>query len=295
MLNEEEVAPQTFARLESVLAGVEHELIFVNDGSTDRTREHLEGLVATTPHNHLINFSRNFGHQAAFSAGLQKASGQAVVIIDGDLQDPPELILEMLEKWREGFQVVYAQRRSRAGETWFKKTTAKMFYRLIGRLASIDIPPDTGDFRLMDRVVVDAINNLPERNRFLRGLVCWVGFRRTGLLYDRAERVAGTSKYPLKKMMRFAMDGITSFSSLPLRISFSAGLVATFIAFVIGVWGVVEKFVHPMTTSPGWTSLIVAIVFLGGVQLIGIGILGEYIGRIYDEVKQRPMYIEDNK
>lgn len=293
--NEEEVVEKTFLTLENVLAEVEHELIFVNDGSRDRTREIVEGLLEKFPGNRLVNFSRNFGHQAAFSAGLQAASGQAVVIIDGDLQDPPELIHDMLTKWREGYQVVYAQRRSRQGETWFKKTTAHWFYRILNNLTSIDIPPDTGDYRLMDRRVVDQINALPERSRFLRGLVCWVGFKRTGLLYDRAERFAGTSKYPLRKMLRLAIDGITSFSTLPLRLSFTMGLIATMVAFVIGVWGVVEKFIHPVTTSPGWTSLIVAIVFLGGIQLITIGILGEYIGRIYDEVKQRPLYIEDRK
>lgn len=295
VFNEEEVVEKTFLTLESVLSEVEHELIFVNDGSRDRTREIVEGLLEKFPGNRLVNFSRNFGHQAAFSAGLQAAQGDAVVIIDGDLQDPPELIHEMLTKWREGYQVVYAQRRSRQGETWFKKTTAHWFYRILNNLTSIDIPPDTGDYRLMDRRVVDQINALPERSRFLRGLVCWVGFKRTGLLYDRAERFAGTSKYPLRKMLRLAIDGITSFSTLPLRLSFTMGLVATLVAFIIGVWGVVEKFIHPVTTSPGWTSLIVAIVFLGGIQLITIGILGEYIGRIYDEVKQRPLYIEDRK
>lgn len=295
VFNEEEVVEKTFLTLENVLSEVEHELIFVNDGSRDRTREIVEGLLEKFPGNRLVNFSRNFGHQAAFSAGLQAAQGDAVVIIDGDLQDPPELIHEMLTKWREGYQVVYAQRRSRQGETWFKKTTAHWFYRILNNLTSIDIPPDTGDYRLMDRRVVDQINALPERSRFLRGLVCWVGFKRTGLLYDRAERFAGTSKYPLRKMLRLAIDGITSFSTLPLRLSFTMGLVATLVAFIIGVWGVVEKFIHPVTTSPGWTSLIVAIVFLGGIQLITIGILGEYIGRIYDEVKQRPLYIEDRK
>lgn len=292
--NEEEVVAQTFRTLESVLSGVEHELIFVNDGSRDRTRAIVEELLQEFPGHRLVNFSRNFGHQAAFSAGLRNARGQAVVIIDGDLQDPPELIHQMLEKWREGYQVVYAQRRSRAGETFFKKFTAHTFYRLLNSLTSIDIPPDTGDYRLMDRAVVDHLNALPERSRFLRGLVCWVGFRRIGLQYDRAERAAGTSKYPLRKMMRLAIDGITSFSTLPLRLSFTMGLASTAIAGLIGIWGLIEKLLYPATTSPGWTSLIVAIVFLGGIQLITIGILGEYIGRIYDEVKQRPLYIEDH-
>lgn len=295
LFNEEEIIAKTFEVLEGELRGIDHELIFVNDGSTDRTREILEGLLSGTPHNKLVNFSRNFGHQAAFSAGMKHATGDAVVIIDGDLQDPPALIRDMLEKWKEGYQVIYAQRRKRKGETFFKRATAHLFYKTLRALTSIDIPIDTGDFRLMDRSVVDQLNNMPERNRFLRGLVCWVGFRRTGILYDRAERTAGKSKYPFRKMTRLAMDGITSFSSTPLKISFYTGLFATFIAFALFVWSVLEKFLNPATTVPGWASLMTAIVFFGGVQLVCIGILGEYIGRIYDEVKQRPLYIEDKK
>lgn len=295
LYNEEEIVATTFKVLEEELKDVEHELIFVNDGSKDKTREILEGLLPTTPHNKLVNFSRNFGHQAAFSAGLDKASGDAVVIIDGDLQDPPSLIHEMLTKWREGYQVVYAQRNKRAGETIFKRFTAFAFYRLIGKLTSIDIPPDTGDYRLMDRCVVDQLKNLPERSRFLRGLVCWVGFKKIGVKYDRAERTAGTSKYPLKKMIRLALDGITGFSSSPLKISFYMGIFATLVGFGIFVWSIIEKIMSPATTVPGWASLMTVIVFFSGVQLMTIGILGEYIGRIYDEVKQRPLYIEDKK
>lgn len=293
LYNEEEIVAKTFQVLEEELKNVEHELIFVNDGSKDKTREILESLLPSTPYNKLVNFSRNFGHQAAFSAGLDKATGDAVVIIDGDLQDPPSLIHEMLEKWREGYQVVYAQRNKRAGETIFKKFTAFAFYRLIGKLTSIDIPPDTGDYRLMDRCVVDQLKNLPERSRFLRGLVCWVGFKKIGVKYDRAERTAGTSKYPLKKMVRLALDGITGFSSSPLKISFYMGIFATLVGFGIFVWSIVEKIMSPATTVPGWASLMTVIVFFSGVQLMTIGILGEYIGRIYDEVKQRPLYIED--
>ncbi len=295
LYNEEEIVAKTFAVLEQELADIEHELIFVNDGSTDRTREILESLLPTTPQNRLISFSRNFGHQAAFSAGLRHARGQAVVIIDGDLQDPPALIRDMLKKWEEGYQVVYAQRKKRQGETIFKKASAHAFYKILHALTSIDIPMDTGDFRLMDRAVVDQLNALPERNRFLRGLVCWVGFRRTGILYERKERSAGKSKYPLRKMLRLAMDGITSFSTTPLKISFLTGIVATTVAFGLFVWSVLEKFLNPVTTVPGWASLMTAIVFFGGIQLMSIGILGEYIGRIYEEVKQRPLYIEDKK
>lgn len=295
LYNEEEIVAKTFQVLEEELKNVEHELIFVNDGSKDKTREILESLLPSTPYNKLVNFSRNFGHQAAFSAGLDKATGEAVVIIDGDLQDPPSLIHEMLEKWREGYQVVYAQRNKRAGETIFKKFTAFAFYRLIGKLTSIDIPPDTGDYRLMDRCVVDQLKNLPERSRFLRGLVCWVGFKKIGVKYDRAERSAGTSKYPLKKMVRLALDGITGFSSSPLKISFYMGIFATLVGFGVFVWSIIEKIMSPATTVPGWASLMTVIVFFSGVQLMTIGILGEYIGRIYDEVKQRPLYIEDKK
>lgn len=295
LYNEEEIVAKTFQVLEEELKNVEHELIFVNDGSKDKTREILESLLPSTPYNKLVNFSRNFGHQAAFSAGLDKATGEAVVIIDGDLQDPPSLIHEMLEKWREGYQVVYAQRNKRAGETIFKKFTAFAFYRLIGKLTSIDIPPDTGDYRLMDRCVVDQLKNLPERSRFLRGLVCWVGFKKIGVKYDRAERTAGTSKYPLKKMVRLALDGITGFSSSPLKISFYMGIFATLVGFGVFVWSIIEKIMSPATTVPGWASLMTVIVFFSGVQLMTIGILGEYIGRIYDEVKQRPLYIEDKK
>ena len=295
VFNEEEIVAKTYAVLEEELKDVEHELIFVNDGSRDKTQEIVESLLPGNPNNKIINFSRNFGHQAAFSAGLDHAIGDAVVIIDGDLQDPPSLIHEMLSKWKEGYQVVYAQRNKRAGETIFKRFTAFAFYRIIGMLTSIEIPPDTGDYRLMDRVVVDQLKNLPERSRFLRGLVCWVGFKKTGVKYDRSERTAGESKYPLKKMVRLAFDGITGFSSAPLKISFYAGLFAMTVGFGIFIWSILEKFLSPETTVPGWTSLMTAIVFFGGVQLITIGIMGEYIGRIYDEVKQRPLYIESKK
>ena len=295
LYNEEEIVEKTFRVLEDELKEIEHEIIFVNDGSKDKTREILERLLLETPNNKLVNFSRNFGHQAAFSAGLDKANGDAVVIIDGDLQDPPSLIHEMLKKWREGYQVVYAQRKKRKGETIFKKLSAFAFYRFFAKLTNIEIPPDTGDFRLMDRVVVDHLKSLPERSRFLRGLVRWVGVKKTGVLYERAERTAGKSKYPLRKMFRLAFDGITGFSSAPLKISFTMRCLATIVAFVLFAWSILEKILAPETTVPGWASIMTAIVFFGGVQLISIGILGEYIGRIYEEVKQRPLYIEDKK
>jgi polyisoprenyl-phosphate glycosyltransferase len=290
MLNEEDVAARTYDRLEEVLKEIEHELIFVDDGSKDRTLEVLSQRIASHPHHRVVSFSRNFGHQAAFSAGMQEAKGDAVVIIDGDLQDPPELILQMLEKWREGYQVVYAQRSKREGETAFKLLSAKLFYRIINQITSIHIPVDTGDYRLMDRCVVQYINQLPERSRFLRGLVCWVGFKQTGVLYERAERVAGTSKYPIRKMLRFAGDGITSFSSAPLKLSLAVGILATIFGMILAIWAVISKFIFA-NTQQGWTSLLIAVVFMGGIQLITIGIVGEYIGRIYDEVKQRPLYL----
>ena len=295
LYNEEEIVEKTFLTLEEELKNIEHQIVFVNDGSKDRTREILEQLLQKTPYNELVNFSRNFGHQAAFSAGLQHAKGEAVVIIDGDLQDPPSLIHEMLAKWQEGYQVVYAQRHKRRGESLFKRFSAFCFYRIIHSLTNIEIPPDTGDFRLMDRVVVDQLNSLPERSRFLRGLVCWVGFKKTGIRYARAERTAGASKSPLRKTIRLAIDGITGFSTTPLKISFLIGVLATIIAFGVFIWSILEKILFPETTVPGWASLMTAIVFFGGIQLISIGILGEYIGRIYDEVKQRPLYIEDKK
>lgn len=296
MLNEEEVCAVTYNRLKEVLGNVEHELIFIDDGSTDKTLEILQKCTESSPADQIVSFSRNFGHQAAFSAGLAHARGQAVVIIDGDLQDPPELIHQMLEKWREGWQVVYAQRRSREGETFFKLLTAKWYYRILYGMTTVKIPKDTGDYRLMDRCVVDALLELPERSRFLRGLVPWVGFKQTGLQYDRAERFAGTTKYPLKKMLRLALDGITSFSSIPLKLSFVFGLGATAIALLLAVWAVVEKIlvfsgVLHNPPSSGWASMMVAITFMGGVQLITLGIIGEYIGRIYEEVKGRPLYL----
>lgn len=291
MLNEEEVCLITFDKLSEVLKDVNHELIFIDDGSTDKTLELLQGRIGEDSPHRVISFSRNFGHQAAFSAGIEYARGDCTVIIDGDLQDPPELIHEMIEKWKEGYQVVYAQRKKRMGETLFKLFTAKWFYRILNGLTSVDIPVDTGDYRLMDRAVVDELKSLPERSRFLRGLVCWIGFKHTGVQYERAERFAGETKYPLKKMLQLAVDGLTSFSTLPLKISFVLGSFATVLAFLLGVWAVVERVLYPATTSPGWASIMITILFLGGCQLITLGIIGEYIGRIFDEVKARPIFI----
>ena len=238
----------------------------------------------------VVDFARNFGHQIAVTAGMDYAQGDAVVLIDADLQDPPELILEMLAKWREGYEVVYAIRAERKGETWFKEFTAKMFYRIIYKITDINIPMDTGDFRLMDRKVVNALKTMHEKHRFMRGMSVWVGFRQTGVKYVRAERYAGETKYPLKKMLKFAMDGITSFSYFPLQLATYIG----FIAALLAVLGIIVTIILRLSGSHaflGQATTLVSVLFLGGVQLICLGILGEYLGRIYDEVKGRPLYI----
>ena len=270
-----------------------YEIVLVNDGSRDAT---LTAIREQMQHRHnivLVNLSRNFGHQLAATAGLDVAQGDAVVLMDGDLQDPPELIEQFVEKWRGGYDVVYAVRRTRKGESGFKLFTARMFYRIIKRLTNISIPVDTGDFRLMSRRVVDTLKRSRERHRFLRGMVSWVGYNQIGVEYDRDERFSGTTKYPVRKMLKFAIDGITSFSDVPLRFSSYLGFTVSTAAFIYAIiiilfkafrWGTPEY-------ARGWASTMVAILFLGGVQLIGIGILGEYIGRIYDEVKARPLYI----
>jgi dolichol-phosphate mannosyltransferase len=238
----------------------------------------------------VISLSRNFGHQIAATAGLDAAHGDAVILMDGDLQDPPELIGDFLAKFREGYDVVFATRRKRAGESRFKILTASVFYRTIRRLTNVSIPVDTGDFRLMSRRVVTVLRDSRERHRFIRGLVSWVGYRQTGIVYDRSERNAGQSKYPISKMLRFAIDGITAFSEIPLRIATWFGFVVSAIAFVVAILEIGIK-IFTGYNLPGYTSTIFAILFLGGVQLIGIGILGEYVGRIYDEIKGRPLYL----
>lgn len=290
--NEEGVLHELYRRICLVLdaSGVSWELVLVNDGSRDRTPEIMRELHAQDPRVKVVDFARNFGHQIAVTAGMDYARGDAVVLIDADLQDPPELILEMLAKWREGYEVVYAVRSERKGETWFKEFTAKAFYRIIYKITDIDIPMDTGDFRLMDRKVVEALKTMREKHRFMRGMSVWVGFRQTGVKYVRAERYAGETKYPLKKMLKFAMDGITSFSYFPLQ-------VATYIGFasaLLAILGIIVTVILRLSGSHafyGQATTLVSVLFLGGVQLICLGILGEYLGRIYDEVKGRPLYI----
>lgn len=270
-----------------------YEVVLVNDGSTDQTLARIRSEIAARANIVLVNLSRNFGHQLAASAGVDIALGDAVVLMDGDLQDPPELIENFVAKWREGYDVVYAVRRTRKGESAFKVLTARIFYRTIKSLTKVSIPVDTGDFRLMSRRVVDALKRSPERHRFLRGLVSWVGYNQTGVEYDRDERRSGVTKYPLTKMMRFAVDGITSFSDVPLRFASYLGFGASALAFIYALLVIGFKLfgANAPGYTKGWASLIVAIIFFGGVQLISLGILGEYIGRIYDEVKGRPLYL----
>ena len=290
--NEEGVLHELYRRISQVLdgSGETWELVLVNDGSRDRTPEMMRELHAQDGRVKVVDFARNFGHQIAVTAGMDYAQGDAVVLIDADLQDPPELILEMLAKWREGYEVVYAIRAERKGETWFKEFTAKAFYRIIYKITDIDIPMDTGDFRLMDRKVVNALKTMHEKHRFMRGMSVWVGFRQTGVKYVRAERYAGETKYPLKKMLKFAMDGITSFSYFPLQVATYIGFVAALLA----VFGIIVTIILRLSGSHaflGQATTLVSVLFLGGVQLICLGILGEYLGRIYDEVKGRPLYI----
>jgi dolichol-phosphate mannosyltransferase len=291
--NEEAVLPELHRRLITVLdqiVDLNFELIYTDDGSQDRTPEILSQLQASDARVRIITLSRNFGHQIAVTAGLEHASGEALVIIDADLQDPPEVIPEMIQRWHDGYQVVYGLRAARAGETTFKRWTAKAFYRLINRLSEIEIPLDVGDFRLLDRKVVDVLLAMPERDRFLRGMVSWIGFKQIAVIYDRAPRGAGESKYSLMKMLRFAVDSVISFSLVPLRLAIWVGFGALAASFA----GIVYALIIRLYTTDwvrGWASIFTAVLFLGGVQLITLGIVGEYVGRIYAEVKLRPLYV----
>ncbi len=290
--NEELVVKECVSRLRAVMdkTNEEYEIIFVNDGSRDGTKKILEEIIENDTHIRLIDFSRNFGHQTAITAGMDNSSGQAVVVIDADLQDPPEVILEMIEKWKEGYDVVYGKRLKRKGETFFKLVTAKMFYRVLKNLTSVDIPVDTGDFRLIDRKVCDVMSSLSEKNRYVRGLVSWVGFRQTAVEYVREERFAGETKYPLKKMLKFAMDGITTFSYKPMRLASILGFLLSGFSFLYLLVVIFLKLFTDATVL-GWASAMSVILFFNGVILIMLGIMGEYIGRIYEETKNRPLYV----
>lgn len=298
MYYEEKVVNECYKRVTEVLSsikGYEHEIIFINDGSKDKTLELLEKIAASDKQVKVISFSRNFGHQAAVTAGLKQVTGDAIVIIDADLQDPPELIPEMLKLWEEGNEVIYGKRKTRDGESAFKLFTAKMFYKTLNALSDVEIPKDTGDFRLVDRKVVDTINSLPEHNKFLRGLFSWVGYKQYPFEYERKERFAGETKYPLKKMLKLASDGIISFSTKPLKFVGTLGIISIIISLVILIYALISYIFELNQLSAGWTSLMVAITFFAGVQLLSLWIISEYIGRIYDETKGRPQYIIDKK
>jgi dolichol-phosphate mannosyltransferase len=292
IFNEEKILPELLRRVSETMeqCGETWELILVDDGSTDGSRDLIREFARQDPHVKPVIFARNFGHQLAVTAGLDYSSGKAVVIIDADLQDPPEVIIDMVAKWKEGYEVVYAVRSEREGESWFKLFTASIFYRLIYRITDVDIPLDTGDFRLLDRKVVNVINQMRERHRFLRGMSVWVGFRQTGVSYKRAARYAGETKYPLKKMVKFASDAITGFSYLPLQLATYLGFVSAGIS-ILTIPIVIATRLAGLQAFHGQATTLIAVLFLGGVQLISLGILGEYIGRLYDEAKGRPLYI----
>jgi dolichol-phosphate mannosyltransferase len=289
VLDEIELIDRFVARTFTALEGERVELVVVDDGSTDGTGERLDALAADEPRLRVLHLSRNFGHQAALTAGLDHARGDAVVMIDADLQDPPEIIPRLLERWRDGVDVVYAVREERAGESRFKLATARGFYRVFNALTDVHITPDAGDFRLLDRRALTALLAMPERSRFLRGMTAWVGFTQTGVAYEREARTAGQTKYPLRKMVRFSFDAISSFSHTPLRLATYAGFVLALIAFL--AMPVIVGLRLAGAYQSGFATITLIVLLLGGIQLIAIGILGEYLGRIYDEVKQRPLYV----
>lgn len=299
VFNEAETIPELDRRLKALFASLASiagswETVFVDDGSHDGSGNMLEELARAERRYKVIGFSRNFGHQAAITAGIDRADGDAVVVMDADLQDPPEVVQQMLDKVAAGFDVVYGVRKRRQAETLFKRATASMFYRLIRAMTRVDIPADAGDFRLMTRPVVLALRALREQHRFVRGMVAWVGFRQTAVYYDREARFAGETKYPLRKMLKFAIDGITSFSVVPLRMATYLGLFAGSAAVLFGIWLFFVKFLH-LGAVPGWASIMVAVTFGFSAQFVMTGILGEYIGRIYEEIKRRPLYIANRE
>jgi len=273
--------------------GIKYEWVFVNDGSTDQSLKRILEMAELHEHTRYIDFSRNFGHQIAVTAGLEHSKGESVVLIDGDLQDPPELIPELWHRYQEGYEVVFAQRVSRDGESFLKKATASVFYRIMKGITPFPIPIDTGDFRIMDRKVVNVLLAMPERHKFIRGQVAWAGFRQTSLPYTRKERNSGATSYSWGQMVRFALDGITAFSDIPLRLVSYIGFAVSLIAFLLGLYALYSRFIA-QDYVPGWASLMITILFLGGVQMIGIGIIGEYISRIQSDVRKRPLYVIRN-
>jgi glycosyltransferase involved in cell wall biosynthesis len=290
--NEEGVMKELTSRLVEVMDALDGdaETILVDDGSRDRTYGLMLEAASTDPRFRLIRLSRNFGHQIALTAGVDLAAGEAVIVLDADLQDPPEVILELAARWREGFDVVYAQRDVREGETRFKRATASWFYRGFNRISEVQVPVDVGDFRLVDRRALDVFNTMRESNRFVRGMFAWIGLNQTGVVYARQERFAGETKYPLRKMLRFAATGVISFSSAPLRAALNLGFLVSGVSFALAIWSVIVK-LSGLYNVPGWTSIVVVTTLIGGIQLIVLGVIGEYIGDIHDEVKRRPLYV----
>jgi glycosyltransferase involved in cell wall biosynthesis len=290
--DEEGVIAELVARLTQVMDALDGdaEAILVDDGSRDRTYELMLLTTSEDPRFRLIRLSRNFGHQIALTAGVDLAAGDAVIVLDADLQDPPEVVLELAARWRDGYDVVYAVREAREGETRFKRATANAFYRAFNRISEVQVPVDVGDFRLVDRRALDVFSQMRESNRFVRGMFSWIGLRQTGVLYHRQERFAGETKYPLRKMLRFAATGVISFSAAPLRAALNLGFFVSIVSFVILVWSLVVK-LSGLYDVPGWTSIVVVVSFIGGIQLIVLGVIGEYIGDIHAEVKRRPLYV----
>ena len=296
MYYEEEVANECYNRMKknlNELSQYDYEIIFVNDGSKDKTLEILQDIAKQDKKVKIVSFSRNFGHQAAVTAGLKYITGDCGIIIDADMQDPPEVIKDMIKLWEEGNEVIYAKRKKREGETAFKLFTATMFYKVLNGLSEVEIPKDTGDFRLADRKVIDVINSLPEHNKFLRGLFSWVGFKQVPFEYERKERFAGETKYPLKKMLKLATDGIIGFSRKPLKIVGGIGFISVVISVLILIYALLNCIFSWDLIAKGWTSIMFSMTFLIGIQLISIWLVAEYISRIYDEAKGRPQYIID--
>ncbi len=291
LFNEANNIGALYDRIKSTLntLNLKHEIIFINDGSSDQTLPLIIGLSTTDTTVKYIDFSRNFGHQNAIAAGIEWASGKKIVIMDGDGQDPPEFIPALYQKSQEGFEVVYAKRKKRQGEGWLKKFTAKIFYRILARITNIEIPVDTGDFRIIDQKIQKILAQMPEQQKYIRGQIAWIGFNQTFLEYDREERMSGSTKFTYRKMIRFALDGISAFSNWPLKVATISGFIVSFIAFLLIIYSLYQKFYG--YTIVGWTSMQISILFLGGIQLLGIGILGEYLGRVSENVKNRPHYI----
>ncbi|MDQ4095299.1 MAG: glycosyltransferase family 2 protein [Actinomycetota bacterium] len=294
--NEAETLPELLSRLEELMDKLDGpaEIVLVDDRSTDESFPLMLERSQRDPRFKVVRFARNFGHQLAITAGLDVAAGRAVVIMDGDLQDPPEVVLELARRWREGYEVVYAVRQMRLGDSFFKRITASLFYRVLRRLSGTDMPPNLGDFRLVDRKAVDAFKQMRESNRYVRGMFAWVGFEQIGVPFTRAERFAGTTKYPLRKMINFALDGVVGFSEAPLRLALNLGFLLSTFSFLGGIAAALVK-VFGVYAVPGWASLVVITFFLAGVQLIILGMIGEYVAHIHREVKQRPLYVVDRK